>query len=95
VASEKGGVGKSVVTRTLIDWLRLRGDRVAAFDTDGGVGSTLRVLGLRDAKGALIERQNPVEGIGYYSGRADDERNMGFIYAKVRKATRFGVGVQA
>ena len=76
VANEKGGVGKSVFTRTLVDYLRTKGKRVAAYDADGSVGATARVLGTRDANGAIERVQNPVEGIGYYNGRADDERNI-------------------
>ena len=75
VANEKGGVGKSVFTRTLVDHLRTAGKRVAAYDADGSVGATARVLGSRDAKGLVERIQNPVAGIGYYNGRADDERN--------------------
>ncbi len=74
IASEKGGVGKSVVCRTLVDYLRQRGVRVAAYDADGAVGATLRVLGARDANGRLVETQNPTVGVGYYAGRNDAER---------------------
>ena len=76
VANEKGGVGKSVFTRTLVDHLRVSGKRVAAYDADGSVGATARVLGSRDAHGSIERIQDPVEGIGYYNGRADDERNI-------------------
>jgi hypothetical protein len=74
IASEKGGVGKSVVCRTLVDFLRQRGVRVAAYDADGAVGATLRILGARDANGRLVETQDPTAGVGYYSGRDDSER---------------------
>jgi len=76
VASEKGGVGKSVFTRTLVDHLRAIGKRVAAYDADGSVGATARVLGSRDVNGSIELEQDPVEGIGYYNGRADNERNI-------------------
>ncbi len=76
VASEKGGVGKSVFSRTLIDLLRFSGHRVAAYDADGGIGATLRVLGERDDNGALIPAQDPLRGVAYYNGRAEDERNL-------------------
>ena len=59
VANEKGGVGKSVFTRTLIDWLRVEKHQVAAFDADGTIGATVRILGLKDGKGALIRNQDP------------------------------------
>lgn len=76
VASEKGGVGKSVFTRTLVDHLRTNGRRLAAYDADGSVGATVRVLGSRDAMGSIESVQNPIEGISYYNGRTDDERNI-------------------
>ncbi|ANY84560.1 hypothetical protein BB934_40960 (plasmid) [Microvirga ossetica] len=82
VANEKGGVGKTVAARALIDHLRsdevLRsnGVRVAAYDADGGVGGLVRVLGTRGSDGRLIKEQDPIEGIGYYNVRADNERNM-------------------
>jgi len=74
VTSEKGGVGKSVTARTLVEHLRDGGTRVAAYDADGGVGALLRVLGTRDAAGELLEEQDPGVGVGYYNIRADDER---------------------
>jgi len=76
VASEKGGVGKSVFTRTLIDFLRSNGSRIAAYDADGGIGATLRVLGLRDDRGDLVDEQCAIQGVGYYQGRVEGERNM-------------------
>jgi Mrp family chromosome partitioning ATPase len=60
VANEKGGVGKSVFTRTLVDHLRANGTRVAAYDADGSVGATVRVLGSRDLNGSIERAQNPV-----------------------------------
>ena len=76
VANEKGGVGKSVFTRTLIDWLRVKNHRVSAYDADGTIGATVRILGLKDEKGALIRDQDPALGVRCYNGRADGERNI-------------------
>ena len=76
VANEKGGVGKSVFTRTLVDCLRANGQRVAAYDADGSVGATVRVLGTRDVNGSIEREQDPVAGVGYYNGRAENERNI-------------------
>ncbi|HMK90178.1 MAG TPA: P-loop NTPase [Methylocystis sp.] len=76
VANEKGGVGKSVFTRALVDCLRAAGRRVAAFDADGSVGATVRVLGARGVDGALERVQDPVLGIGFYDGRSENERNI-------------------
>lgn len=76
VASEKGGVGKSVAARALIGQLRTEGTPVAAYDADGGVGALVRVLGTRDASGRLEPEQNATAGVGYYNVRADGERNQ-------------------
>ncbi|MGV7034928.1 nucleotide-binding protein [Methylobacterium symbioticum] len=67
VTSEKGGVGKSVTARALIDQLRTEGVRVAAYDADGSVGGLVRVLGIRDAHGNLVRDQDPVTGVDYYN----------------------------
>lgn len=75
IASEKGGVGKSVTARSLVDTLRTSGARIAAYDADGGVGGLVRVLGTRDPSGQIVEEQNPVEGVSYYNVRAEGERN--------------------
>lgn len=75
IASEKGGVGKSVTARSLVDTLRASGVRIAAYDADGGVGGLVRVLGTRDPSGQIAEEQNPVEGVSYYNVRAEGERN--------------------
>ena len=72
VASEKGGVGKSVFTRTLVDTLRSAGRRIAAYDADGAIGATLRVLGERGDNGALLPVQNVITGVGFYNGRAEE-----------------------
>lgn len=74
ITSEKGGVGKSVTARTLVEILRNQGTRVAAYDADGGVGALLRVLGTKGETGDPIEEQDPTVGVGYYNIRADDER---------------------
>lgn len=75
IASEKGGVGKSVAARALIDHLRGEGVQVAAYDADGGVGALVRVLGTRDEGGRVAADQAPTKGVGYYNVRADGERN--------------------
>jgi hypothetical protein len=74
ITSEKGGVGKSVLARTLVEHLREGGTRVAAYDADGGVGALVRVLGTRDEEGKLLKAQDPVVGVGYYNIRARKER---------------------
>lgn len=69
VTSEKGGVGKSVTARTLVEYLREGGTRVAAYDADGSVGGLVRVLGTRDGAGEVLDQQDPAVGVGYYNIR--------------------------
>lgn len=69
VTSEKGGVGKSVTARTLVEYLREGGTRVAAYDADGSVGGLVRVLGTRDGAGEVLDEQDPTVGVGYYNIR--------------------------
>lgn len=75
IASEKGGVGKSVTARALINTLRSQGTRVAAYDADGGVGGLVRVLGTREPDGRLADDQSAIEGVSYYNIRSEGERN--------------------
>ncbi|WP_262272286.1 nucleotide-binding protein [Microvirga yunnanensis] len=75
VASQKGGVGKTVAARALVDHLRSNEIRVSAYDADGGVGGLVRVFGTRGSDGKLIEGQDPTTGIGYYDIRADKQRD--------------------
>lgn len=75
IASEKGGVGKSVFARGLVDLLRSSGTTLAAYDADGGVGALVRVLGSRDDTGRVQDEQKATEGVGYYNIRAEGDRN--------------------
>lgn len=74
VVSNKGGVGKSVVSRALLDTLRSTGRTVHAFDADGDVGSLLTAYGTRE-NGKLVPNQDPAVGVGYYDIRKDGSRN--------------------
>ena len=73
VASEKGGVGKSVFARSLVDHLRNSGATVAAYDADGSVGALVRVLGTRDG-GSIVQPQDATAGVGIYNIRSDEQR---------------------
>jgi hypothetical protein len=75
IVSEKGGVGKSVKARALIDQLRAEGIKLAAFDADGSIGALVRVQGTRDEGGRLVPKQDPTKGVGYYNVRDDADRN--------------------
>ncbi|MGO7674882.1 hypothetical protein ACC685_33505 [Rhizobium ruizarguesonis] len=76
VVNQKGGVGKSVVTRVVADTYRENGTEVEVFDTDGGTGSLLLSNGTRDGKGALLKDQNPKVGVGYFDIRSEKSRNQ-------------------
>jgi hypothetical protein len=69
VLSQKGGVGKSTVAGLLLDAYRSTAIRVAAYDSDGSVGTLLRVHGSRDDAGNLLEAQDPLQGVGFYDIR--------------------------
>lgn len=72
--SEKGGAGKSFAACSLVDYARSSGQRVAAYDSDGGVGALLKLYGSRGADREIEMQQDPVAGVGYYNLRNDDER---------------------
>lgn len=71
VASEKGGVGKSGWVGSLVSIARQDGDALAAFDSDGSVGGLVRICGTKDEAGNIVPDQDPMVGVGYYSGRDD------------------------
>ncbi|WP_173995740.1 hypothetical protein [Agrobacterium tumefaciens] len=75
VGCNKGGVGKSVVSRALTDFYRSAAKGVHVYDADGGVGSLVIAYGTKDANGNLLKEQNPAEGVGYYDIRSDASRN--------------------
>lgn len=74
ITSEKGGAGKSWTACSIVDYARSSGQRLAAYDADGGVGALLKMYGTRDGNRDLVADQNPVEGVGFYNLRNDDER---------------------
>lgn len=73
VVNNKGGVGKSVVSRALSDTYRSSGRKVHIYDADGGVGSLVAAYGTRE-NGRVVEPQDPAVGVGYYDIRHDDTR---------------------
>lgn len=75
IVNNKGGVGKSVVTRSLADLYRSTSKVVHIFDADGGTGSLLLSYGQRDKDGNLLPEQDPAKGVGFYDIRSDDRRN--------------------
>lgn len=75
IISSKGGVGKSVIASIMTDIYRSNGIKVRILDTDGRVGSLAASYGQRDAKGTLLDDQNPDYGIGQFDIRDDEGRN--------------------
>ena len=75
IVNNKGGVGKSVVSRALADLYRTAGKTVHIYDADGGVGSLVASYGTRNGDGRLVEPQDPAVGVGYYDIRHDDTRD--------------------
>lgn len=75
VVSGKGGVGKTMTARALLDVLRSEGVKAAAFDADGAVGGLVRLYGTRADDGGIVETQDPMDGVAFYDLRSDKERN--------------------
>lgn len=75
VVCNKGGVGKSVVSRALTDLYRSSAKSAHVFDADGGVGSLLSAYGSRNGDGRVSAEQDPATGVGYYDIRSDSSRN--------------------
>ncbi|WP_429819210.1 hypothetical protein [Ensifer sp. B1-9] len=76
VVCNKGGVGKSVVSRALTDFLRAAAPDIHVYDADGGVGSLVGSYGTRDENGQVKKDQDPAKGVGYYDIRSDASRNQ-------------------
>ena len=76
IVSGKGGVGKTMTARALLDVMRSEGVKAAAFDADGAVGGLVRLYGTRADDGAIVETQDPFEGVAFYDLRSDRDRNM-------------------
>jgi hypothetical protein len=75
IVSGKGGVGKTMTARALLDIYRSEGVRAAAYDADGAVGGLVRLYGTRADDGAIVEVQDPLDGVSFYDLRSDRERN--------------------
>lgn len=77
VYSAKGGVGKTFTASALLSILRHEKDRrVAVYDADGQVGGLVRIHGVRDEEGRLVDPQPPLEGVGYYNLRNPRDGSM-------------------
>jgi hypothetical protein len=75
IVSGKGGVGKTMTARVLLDVLRGEGVKVGAYDADGSVGGLVRLYGTRGEDGGVIATQDPLDGVAFYDLRSDRERN--------------------
>ena len=76
IVSGKGGVGKTMTARVLLDIYRSEGIKAAAYDADGAVGGLARLYGTRADDGAIVEVQDPMDGVAFYDLRSDRERNV-------------------
>jgi Mrp family chromosome partitioning ATPase len=75
VINDKGGVGKSSITRALLDIYRQNGLKVAAFDADGRVGQLMQYYGARGDDKRLLAEQNPLTHAGYFDVRDVEGRD--------------------
>lgn len=75
VIGNRGGIGKSKTSKTLVEGGRaLPGVKLAAFDLDAAAPSLSPAYGIKDAKGAYDPRANaldPFNGILKFDGRAE------------------------
>ena len=77
ISNLKGGVGKTVFAKALVEYLRTKPElSVAAYDADGGVGGLLAALGAKDDDGFPSEDQDPLVGVGFFDIRSQSERGM-------------------
>lgn len=74
-ASQKGGSGKTVLARALLDHFRMAGVTVAAYDGDGAIGGLYKHFGSRDINGRLQDEQDPCRGVVVYDIRNIDTRD--------------------
>ena len=79
--TDKGGVGKSTVTRAIIELTRHHltvpgSHRVLGMDGDSENGQLVSFLGNRDADGHLLPEQDPLTGIDYFDARSPRERGV-------------------
>lgn len=77
-ASQKGGSGKTVLARALLDHLRTADVTVAAYDGDGAVGGLYKHFGSRDSARRLESVQDPCRGVVVYDIRNADTRDTLF-----------------
>lgn len=62
ILGDKGGVGKTVVTRLIYDYLKRKNVSIAAYDCDKRNAQFVRHYGKRDADGKLMG-QTPLDGV--------------------------------
>ena len=74
VFAQRGGAGKSTVSRSVVDVLRYRGQEVEAQDGDATMGQLAALYALHDDRGAYVEGQSPIEGVGLFDVRDERDR---------------------
>lgn len=68
----KGGVGKTTLAKAILEYLRAKSVRVAAYDADIAVRQLAQTYGLKDKDGAYSPKLNklrPTEGVNIIDGR--------------------------
>lgn len=71
-ASRKGGVGKSTGARVIGETLRRYKPDALLADGNGSVGQFVQYLGLRDARGKLVNPQPEPEGVRSFNLHGDE-----------------------
>lgn len=71
--SNKGGVGKTTLSKAFTDFLRRERSNAAIYDTDGDVKGLLKLYG-RTTDGGVTYENDPTKGIGYFNMQVSDDR---------------------
>jgi hypothetical protein len=72
----KGGTGKSMFSRGLVDYYRARGAVCAAYDGDSKNESLFKMYGERDETGKLYETQDPIRGVRPFAADKLRDRDL-------------------
>lgn len=74
VFAQRGGAGKSTVSRAIVDRLRAHGEQVEAYDGDATMGQLAALYAKRDERGAYLPGQSASEGVGLFDVRHERDR---------------------
>lgn len=71
--SNKGGVGKTTLSKAFTDYLRKERANAAVYDTDGDVKGLLKLYG-KTEDGGQTYVEDPLKHVGYFNMQVSDDR---------------------